>query len=488
MANYVSIIPDGETVDALLTTVQNSNLSATHKITRSATIVIAASDSSEKSKAQADYVCDGIDDQVEINAAIAALPTTGNVNLPGHGEATDVNQGGNVLLLEGSYNLTAPIDASGKSNVTLEGIGPASIIYNSATDGSNAIQAINTGSPKNRIVIRNLTVLGNASSGDGIHLREINYQKIEDVYCLSNGGHGIAILGDTEAGNAENKIITNVQCLFNKLDGLHIESMGAEVAVHETLIANSHFEENYRYNIGLFKTIDMHIDNCSIEDCHGTYNLYSENTHQLKISNSVIEGDMSIGAGTNAGDVLIANSTWNTLTTPTAIRNLYITTSIGKISNAIVGSLYASSSWLYFRNTNTITGDCLTIEGGVIKSALGAIINLSGAQCRFSVVGSNVQEANLTLGISGTPAGTRLIFNSNHVRTSTINIGNFAFAQMNNNIMIGSGACNVSGMSGVLMISNNILSNFPVTVDNTCSPTAKQFLNNLGGSVTDNSV
>lgn len=41
------------------------------EITRSATLVVAASDSSASCKAQADYVCSGIDDQVEILAALA---------------------------------------------------------------------------------------------------------------------------------------------------------------------------------------------------------------------------------------------------------------------------------------------------------------------------------------------------------------------------------------------------------------------------------
>lgn len=52
------------------------------KTTRSATIVIAASNSSEKSKAQADYVCDGINDEVEIQAAINSLsPLGGTIKL-----------------------------------------------------------------------------------------------------------------------------------------------------------------------------------------------------------------------------------------------------------------------------------------------------------------------------------------------------------------------------------------------------------------------
>lgn len=44
-------------------------------IVRSATIVVAANDASDWSKAQADYLCDGTDDDVQIQAAIDALTT-----------------------------------------------------------------------------------------------------------------------------------------------------------------------------------------------------------------------------------------------------------------------------------------------------------------------------------------------------------------------------------------------------------------------------
>ena len=54
---------------------------------RTATVVIAAVDASLQARAQADFVCDGTDDQVEIQAAIDALPAGG----------------GEVKLLEGNY-------------------------------------------------------------------------------------------------------------------------------------------------------------------------------------------------------------------------------------------------------------------------------------------------------------------------------------------------------------------------------------------------
>jgi len=67
--------------------------SLTAPVGRTATFVIAASDASAQSKAQADYVCDGTADQVQIQAAIDALPANG----------------GKVVLSEGIYNISNPI-------------------------------------------------------------------------------------------------------------------------------------------------------------------------------------------------------------------------------------------------------------------------------------------------------------------------------------------------------------------------------------------
>lgn len=60
--------------------------------------------------ADCDYLCTGYEDQVKINAAIAALPA----------------QGGEVVLLDGTYYVgyNAPITLN-KANVTLRGSGPA---------------------------------------------------------------------------------------------------------------------------------------------------------------------------------------------------------------------------------------------------------------------------------------------------------------------------------------------------------------------------
>ncbi|WP_292520031.1 hypothetical protein [Methanoculleus sp.] len=69
------------------------------------TLFVAASDSSSTSKAQANYTCDGLDDQVEVQAAFAALP-----------------DGGTVALTEGTFNCSGSILPP--SGTTLRGRGP----------------------------------------------------------------------------------------------------------------------------------------------------------------------------------------------------------------------------------------------------------------------------------------------------------------------------------------------------------------------------
>jgi len=58
-----------------------ANFQPTAAVGRTATYVVAASSSPAHVKRQADYVCDGVDDQVEIQAAIDASPEGGTVAL-----------------------------------------------------------------------------------------------------------------------------------------------------------------------------------------------------------------------------------------------------------------------------------------------------------------------------------------------------------------------------------------------------------------------
>ncbi len=82
-------------------------------------ITVAASDASDLAKAQADFVCDGVHDEVEIQAAFDALPAAG----------------GEVVLTEGTFHL-APPDYGGvspPSHSTLRGQGEDKTVLHFST-------------------------------------------------------------------------------------------------------------------------------------------------------------------------------------------------------------------------------------------------------------------------------------------------------------------------------------------------------------------
>ncbi|KKN79300.1 hypothetical protein LCGC14_0340820 [marine sediment metagenome] len=123
---------------------------------RGATLVVAASDSSAASKAQADYVVDGTADQVQIQAALDALPAGG----------------GRVLLLEGTYNINEVVTGTNAedgiwikdSGKFLEGVGAGTILM--GIDPNNyavvTIAADGAGETVSNVGIRNLMITSTA--------------------------------------------------------------------------------------------------------------------------------------------------------------------------------------------------------------------------------------------------------------------------------------------------------------------------------------
>lgn len=99
---------------------------------RTATLVVAAADSLPQNQAYADYVGDGIDDQVEIQEAIDALPSGG----------------GKVVLFEGTYLLSNSVNIR-HDNITLEGNN--SILK--LDSGYTSVLATNASSGQNQVVV-----------------------------------------------------------------------------------------------------------------------------------------------------------------------------------------------------------------------------------------------------------------------------------------------------------------------------------------------
>lgn len=141
-------------------------------------LVVAASDSTAKSKNNADYICDGVNDHVEIQAALDALPAAG----------------GEVLLLEGTFNIEVSIALD--SYQTLRGRGRSTILTTTTANLDIITATGSDGSEKVGILIADLCIDGNAggvASDIGIFWRYVDYSKIRNVFSLDNEEDGIEL-------------------------------------------------------------------------------------------------------------------------------------------------------------------------------------------------------------------------------------------------------------------------------------------------------
>lgn len=140
-----------------------------------------------------DYLCDGVSDQTEINAAIAALPSWG----------------GEVLLLDGTYNISSSI-TMGKANVSLRGCGPATVLTRKF-NGSSANGVI--GCSAANCTISRLAIDGNKGSFPNENNRGVYASQsaadiaVEDVV-VQNSRDGI-YLGGMTGGRITRCRVTN---------------------------------------------------------------------------------------------------------------------------------------------------------------------------------------------------------------------------------------------------------------------------------------
>lgn len=173
-----------------------------------ATKTVAASNSDKK--AYADYECDGTDDQVQIQAAIDALGS----------------KGGKVVLLEGTYTVTAPIVLDAIQNVIVEGMGRATKIDVSASFVGDYVIQITNGFDA---AFYRFQIDGNNVSGDQDVLRGLAYSSqdsgtnentfiVRDMWIHHCEGDGLL-----SNGRGNNVIAFNT-LEWNDTRGLHLSS------------------------------------------------------------------------------------------------------------------------------------------------------------------------------------------------------------------------------------------------------------------------
>lgn len=158
-----------------------------HDLLVGPTVLVAASNAADATKRRAQYVCDGVADNLEIQAAIDALPV-----------------GGKVVLSEGTFTLADNIDAVG--DMILMGQGYATKLIMLAGSPGTQKNAINIVSVNNVEICflqidgnrGNIDDLGNANIQHGIYSATAINCKLHDLWIHDCWEMGIFMNGGSD--------------------------------------------------------------------------------------------------------------------------------------------------------------------------------------------------------------------------------------------------------------------------------------------------
>lgn len=224
----------------------DDDIAARSQTSRTNTFVVAASNSTTRGRSGADYVCDGVDDQAEINAALTALGSVG----------------GCVVLLEGTYIISGSINMP--SNVTLMGQGFNTIVRlrNAHNANIECIRNIDSANGNVNIAVKDLAMDGNKSqqtsgANAGIMFVRASASTITNVLLhnyrnsiialdncfnvvvadsiLNNGNnHGIAL-----RNSSSTNIVRGNRCHHNVSSGIQIETSSHYNTITENICYNN---------------------------------------------------------------------------------------------------------------------------------------------------------------------------------------------------------------------------------------------------------
>ena len=301
-------------------------------------------------KKDCDYLCDGTDDQVEIQAAINALPSTG----------------GEVVVLDGTYHITASINVN-KNNVTLRGNGNATVLKRMW--GSTTNQGVITVSA-NTCTVRRLKLDGNKTSYNtsynySIYLYNSSNSTVTGNTCNNNGANGIYLY------NSSNSTVIGNTCSNNSSSGINLYNSS-----NSTVIGNT----------------------CSNNSSSGIYVNSSNNTITENICNNNTNSTYVLVAG-----IYVASSN-NTVTgnicNNNSLYGIYVSSSNSTVTGNTCNNNGASGIHLHNSSNNAIIGN-ISIRGTGLSSDYTSVqytIYLNGTGNRYNLVAcNNIMGKNYTL-------------------------------------------------------------------------------------------
>jgi len=332
---------------------------------REPTFIVAANDSVHKN--MADYVCDGVNDHVEIQAALDALPATG----------------GEVKLLDGTYNCEATINLD--SNQTLRGCGRNTILTTSTADLIFLSAVGGLGTELTGIVIADLQIDGGAGavSDCGIYFEYVDYSYIQNVYSRRHDSGTGSYISGVYLLNSDCNTITGNTCQGNS-NGLHLSTS------NNNTVTSNICQGNSSSGIYLYTSNNNTI----------TGNTYQGNSNGIEISasnNNTITGNTCQGNSSNGIYLEVSNN--NTITGNTcqgnSVNGIYLDISR---NNTVMGNTYLENSQLLTNTYDDIFvdngSDYNNIQGNTCRAGgLAAVprygININSADCDDNLVANN---------------------------------------------------------------------------------------------------
>lgn len=349
-------------------------------------VTVAASNASAEEKAVADFVCDGADDQEEINAAYALIQTYTSDTM-GY---TGTHIGGKIQLSAGVFNCSAPIVFDGPAPVSIEGVGFQSRWPSSGFRPAGTV--IRCADQMNNYL---MMWTGDTSQAD------------------SNGWSCGYIRGIWFEGNGARQTYANLpkDSAFNSSAGIYIYNRG------DTYIENCMFH-GFRHDYAvMMKNHGSWITGCDLEDNYGgdlcigagRYFVYMNHfarngaasgkaslysgTSQAKIMGNNFDdvGGKVIETSGNAKWMVVSNNTFNGWAKKVSIGETAIRLRSGQENVVISGNIFNGKAGTYpyaHYGVYSSSSDALVravISGNTFENIAAADIALVGSLTQCSI-------------------------------------------------------------------------------------------------------
>jgi parallel beta-helix repeat protein len=351
----------------------------------------------------ADYICDGAEDNVQIKEAIDAVDSSG---------------GGAVFIKSGTYITNGIIDLRPSNNITIVGEGRGTIIKSGGLLAGGSISKIfgqNSDASAN-ITIKNLVLDGDNQSIMGIDFDSSTVGNtnilIEECEIKNNTSHGISL------EKATNCVVKNNHVHDNGARGIYIFGSGSA----DNIVDGNLVEDNGTYGIQLQVVKRSVVVNNVVKNHIHERGIFMVKADHCIVSNNVTDGNNFSGIGLLGSDCVISNNTANN-----NLLDGILVNGTGDQGNAAVRNL---------------------ISNNICNDNVRAGIQLQSYAYDNSVVGNYCKEN-----------GTNAINIQNYGRRNQI-VGNYCYN--NGDGTSDTGAIHITGSS-----PNNFVANNYITADST---------------------